>query len=354
MTADPTPSRAFLNRVQNTIGAYTMAIPGDRILVGLSGGPDSVALVRALLALRNELNITVGAAHLNHCLRGDASIRDEKFARTFAQAHDMDIAVETKEIKSVAKTQGLSLEEAGRNARYAFFNRIAAAGGYTRIATGHNWDDHVEQVLMNLIRGTGPKGLRGIPPVRENRFIRPLIRVPKTLILSFLSDLDQPFVLDASNADPAFLRNRVRNQLIPLLTREYNPEIKTSLDRLSAILTQEDDFLEMEAQTQFNSILLASSKTQVVLSVPRLLALHPALAARALRHGLMHVKQDLRRITHIHIKDMLKLCGGESGKRLDLPGQIRVYKKRGQLLIQKEKRPLRELGARQKWAGRKT
>ncbi|PIE61359.1 MAG: tRNA lysidine(34) synthetase TilS [Desulfobacterales bacterium] len=348
------PSRTFFSKVKHTMAAYAMTAPGDRVLIGLSGGPDSVALARVLLGLRDELNITVGAAHLNHCLRGDASIQDEGFVRAFARAHNIDIAVETKEIKPFAKTQGLSLETAGRSARYAFFKRIADEGGYTRIATGHNWDDHVEQILMNLIRGAGPKGLRGIAPVRENRFIRPLIRVPKTLILDVLSDLEQPFVLDESNSDPAFFRNRVRTQLIPLLAAEYNPEIKAGLDRLSTILIQEDDFLETEAQKRFNAILLESGKVQVVLSVPKLLALHPALAARVLRHGLMHVKQNLRRITHTHIKDILTLCDGEPGKSLDLPCQIRVYKQRGQLVIQKEEQPLRELGARQKSKRRKT
>ncbi|WDP90413.1 MAG: tRNA lysidine(34) synthetase TilS [Desulfobacter sp.] len=348
------PHTGFIDRVRRTIAGYAMAGQGDKLLIGLSGGPDSVTLARVLLALKDEMGFSLGAAHLNHNLRGEESVRDENFVREFAADAGIDLSVESRDIKAFAKKQKLSLEEAGRNARYDFFSRTAAAGGYTRIATGHNRDDHVELVLMNLIRGTGPTGLRGIPPVREGRFIRPLINMPKADILAFLASVDQPFVMDSSNTDPAFLRNRVRTRLIPLLEAEYNPDIRTGLDRLSGILAQEDDYLETETTQALHSILQEESPERLALSAPELSALHPALAARVLRRGLQKVKQDLRRISHTHIRDIITLCTGEPGKSLDLPGRIRVYKRRGQLCIQKEKLPLRELGRRQKAAGDKT
>lgn len=327
-----------------------MARDNDRILAALSGGPDSVALVRVLLALKDKLGFSLGAAHLNHNLRGEESLRDERFVREFARTSGLDLIVETRDIHSFSKEKKLSLEEAGRNARYEFFNRIADAGGYTRIATGHNWDDHVELVLMNLMRGAGPGGLKGMPAVRGTRFIRPLIQMSKAEILAFLESENQPFVLDSSNLDQAFLRNRVRHRLIPFLETEFNPDIKAGLNRISSILALEDDYMEIRAKEAYGNVLTQSEPNGIVLSASGIDDLHPALAGRVLRKGLQQVKQDLRRVTHTHIRDILDLVRhpGNGGKSLDLPGQIRVYKKQDRLCIRKERLPLRELGRRQK------
>ena len=326
-----------------------MVGPGDRILAAVSGGPDSIALVRVLMALREDLGISLGLAHYNHGLRGDESLRDETFVRKFARDQHLDLEVESGDIKAFAKRSRLSLEEAGRNARYEFFNRIAPAKGYTRIALGHNRDDHVEQVLMGLIRGSGARGLRGIAPVREGRFIRPLIRVSKKEILAYLNKAGQDYVTDASNEDPAFLRNRVRHRLIPFLEQEFNPDIKTGLDRLSQILSLEDDFMSDQADQAYDAVRRdetgRAGKPRATLSVPGLLDLHPALAGRVLRKGITRVKGNLRRITHIHIQDILALAEkSPSNTSLDLPGQIRVYKKKELICIKKEGQPLRELG----------
>ncbi|MEH0018580.1 MAG: tRNA lysidine(34) synthetase TilS [Desulfobacter sp.] len=334
--------------------SHGMAGAGDRILAGISGGPDSMALIRVLMELRERLGITLGLAHLNHNLRGDASDRDEAFVRSFARENGLELAVESLDVRGLARRHKLSQEEAGRNARYAFFNRVADSRGYTRIALGHHWDDHVEQVLMSLVRGTGPKGLCGISPVRENRIIRPLIQTSKADILEYLNQKEQAFVTDASNQDPAFLRNRVRHKLIPLLEEAFNPEIRTGLDRLSQILSIEDDFMSDQADAAFDKVRAIPPQRPapgagVALSAPGLSELHPALAGRVLRKGILQVKQDLRRITHSHIRDILTLAAGKnSGKSLDFPGQIRVYKKGGLIYIKKEEIPLRKLGRMQK------
>jgi len=341
---------SFINKVRDTIHSHVMVTAGDRILAGLSGGPDSVALVRVLLAMTDELGFSLGTAHLNHNLRGEEALRDEAFVREFAHIHGLELTVENRDIKAFARKKKLSLEEAGRIARYDFFSRTAKAGGYSRITTGHNWDDHVELVLMNLMRGSGPRGLRGIAPVRENRFIRPLIQMPKAEILAFLDAENQPFVQDSSNSDPRFLRNRVRHRLIPFLEQEFNPDIRTGLDRLSKILTQEEDYMESQAQKAFESVLIQGTPLRVDMACQALAGLHPALAGRVLRIGLLRVKQDLRRITHTHIQDILDLVRhpGNTDKSLDLPGQIRVYKKQDWLCVQKERLPLRQLGRREK------
>ncbi len=334
-----------------TIREHHMLAGEDRILIGVSGGPDSIALVRVLITLKEALGLSLGLAHMNHGLRGDESSRDENFVRDFAGDLGIPLSVESRDIKSFAKDNRLSLEEAGRNARYEFFNRIAEAEGYTRIALGHNRDDHVEQVLMSLIRGSGARGLRGIAPVRGG-IIRPLIRVSKEDILDYLKETGQSFVMDSSNEDSAFLRNRVRHSLIPLLEKEFNPDIKTGLERLSHILSLEDDFMSDHTGQAYDAIRSDQThddQAQEILSIRGLMDLHPALAGRVLRKGLLKVKGDLRRITHTHIRDIVTLIkASESNKSLDLPGQIRVYKKKRLLYIKKEALPLRKLGRQQK------
>ena len=162
--------------------------------------------------------------------------------------------------------------------------------------------------------------------------------------------LNQDFVMDSSNCDPVFLRNRVRHRLIPFLEREFNPDIKSGLDRVSSIIALEDDFMEGQAQTAFKAVLIQDTPGLIIVSAPGLADLHPALAARVLRKGLFRVKRDLRRITHTHIRDILDLAGHleNNDKSLDLPGKIRIYKKQNSLCIQRERLPLRELGRQQK------
>lgn len=344
----------FVREVEATLTQFAMLGKQEAVLAGVSGGPDSVALVRVLLCLKEKYDLTLGIAHLNHGLRGEESHDDEGFVKKLAQGFGLAFFREKKDVRSLAKEQGLSVEEAGRNARYEFFRKIALAQGFSRIATGHTLDDNAELVLMNLLRGSGPRGLRGIPPVRENLFIRPLIQMAKSRILAFLAAQDQAFVLDASNEDPAYLRNRIRHQLIPHLEQTFNPEIKSCLDRLSRIIWQEEDFLEDQARLVFQTCALdlenkGLEPSQITLSMKKLSLNHPAIVNRVLRQAIARVKKDLRRITHTHILDILSLMArSEPGKSLDLPGQIRVYKDRDFLYIQKEVLPLRELGRKQK------
>ena len=339
----------FFNTIARTIFDFGMFQNKDSILVAVSGGPDSVALVLSLLRLKENYGITMAIAHLNHMLRQEESIRDEAFVKRLADKLDLPFFNEQKDVTAYARKHRLSIEEAGRKVRYHFFNQVAKNHGYTKIATGHNKDDNTELVLMNLLRGAGPKGLCGIPPIRDGRYIRPLIRVSKLSILDFLKNEDQAYMVDSSNTDMAYLRNKIRYKLIPYLQAEYNPKITDSLDRLSNILKQEEDFWEIETQKTYLSCLIKSETSSLVFSKPEMTNLHPALLNRVLRKALQKIKKDLKRISHAHINDIIEFCfNAPSGISLDLPGQIRVYKTRDFIVIKKEKKPLREIGKKEK------
>ncbi|MBU8911067.1 MAG: tRNA lysidine(34) synthetase TilS [Desulfobacterales bacterium] len=339
----------FIKTIAKTISDFDMLENKDTILVAVSGGPDSVALVLSLLALKEKYTIKAGIAHLNHMLRGEESLRDKTFVKELAYELDLPFYEGEKNVKTYAEKHRLSIEEAGREARYQFFEFIAENHGYTKIAFGHNKDDNAELVLMNLLRGAGPKGLSGIPPIRNGRYIRPLIRVSKNQILAFLKLKNQTYMFDSSNKDMAYLRNKIRHELLPHLQSEYNPEIADALDRLSNILRQEEEFWESETKIKFNSCLIKAEASCLAFSKTLMSNLHPALLNRVLRKAIKTVKKNLKRISLAHINDIVEFCFNDSsGISLDLPGQIRVYKNHDLIIIKKENKPLREIGENKK------
>ncbi|WP_300462968.1 tRNA lysidine(34) synthetase TilS [Desulfobacula sp.] len=340
---------AIFKAIGRTILEFHLLAPGDRVLAAVSGGPDSVALVLSLLAFKEKYALTIGIAHMNHRLRGEESLRDNTFVQALADKLDLPFHGERVNVKAYAKTHRLSLEEAGRDVRYRFFEQVADRHGYTKIATGHNKDDNAELVLMNLLRGAGPKGLSGIPTLRDGKYIRPLIRVTKNQILDFLTVENHAYVFDSSNTDMAYLRNKIRYALIPHLQSEYNPKIIDALDRLSHILRQEEAFWNTETDKQFNRCLIKTETSAIVFSKPRMAALHPALLNRIFRKAIEKVKHNLKRISLTHINDLVQFCfHASTGTSLDLPGQIRIYKQKEVIIIKKEDRPLREIGRKEK------
>ena len=245
-----------------------MIDPGDAVLVAVSGGPDSMALLHLLVALSPALSLRLGVAHLDHGLRKEAAQRDAAFVAGAAAGLGLPCHVGKENVTAYRDRHRLNLEEAARTIRYRFLGQTAAAYGYSRLATGHQADDNAELVLMNLLRGSGPGGLAGIPPRRRLSeadgppgrpgaridIIRPLIAVTREEVLAYLSDRSIAHVTDDSNSDPAYLRNRLRRDLIPHLARAYNPRIAAALNRLSAILRSEDEWADAVARGLFETL----------------------------------------------------------------------------------------------------
>lgn len=235
---------SMLGQMLNTIKEHGLIAPKDVVLAAVSGGPDSVALLEGLLRLREELSFSVTAAHLNHRLRGPDSDEDERFVRSLVERRGVPLIVEARQVSQIREKKGGSLEEIAREVRYAFLRRAAGKCGAKRIALGHNLDDNVETFLMNLIRGSGLRGLSGMPMLRrEGRFvvIRPLLQVTREEILSFLKKENLPYREDRSNRDTAYTRNRIRHVLLPLLEREYNPQIRRVLIETARRLREAED-----------------------------------------------------------------------------------------------------------------
>jgi tRNA(Ile)-lysidine synthase len=307
------------DRVLATVRRHGMLPPGSRVLVALSGGPDSVGLLHLLCALapRGELTVA-GAAHLNHGLR-DAADDDERFCRTCSADLGIRLCVERADVRGLARTRHTSIEDAGRQARYAFLERAAADVGADAIATGHTLDDQAETFLLQLIRGAGPRGLSAISP-KNGRVCRPLLDVRRADVRSWLVSEGIPFRDDESNQDVTFTRNRVRHVLMPLLERDFSPGIVEVLGREAAIAREDEAYLQSAAIELARSVVLASEES-VEVDASALRSLHPAVASRVARIALARLASD-RYIGFDHVEGLLALARQPEASALSLPGQV--------------------------------
>jgi len=344
----PASRRGFDNKllqiVEQTIAAHRMFNPQDSVLVGVSGGPDSVALLHVLIALVPRFSLKLGVAHLNHGLRRRDSDDDAKFVESLAGKFDLPFYLRNVDVHKYRLEYGLSLEEAARRVRYAFFMDVAAGYRFDKIALGHHCDDNAELVLMNLFRGSGPLGIAGIPPKRSGKVVRPLIKLGRSDIIEFLELKGLRYVVDVSNIDARHLRNRVRHHLIPLLETSYNPKIIDSLNRLAAIVSSEEEWIDQIVQPIFDAAVLGASENRINLSIPELDGIHVAALRRIVRKAIERIKGDLRRIRFAHIDAVIRLLKHRRVYgSLDLPGRIRVRRVEDVLLVSKEQKALRAL-----------
>lgn len=305
--------------VRGTIERYGMLAPGDGVVVAVSGGPDSLALLHLLWSLREAFGLSLHVAHLNHLLRGEAARADAAFVRETAERLGLPVTVEEVPVADLARAEGLSLEEAGRAARYRFFRRVCAAAGARRVALGHTRDDQAETVLMRLLRGAGPAGLAGIPPVRDGWVIRPLIAVPRAAVEAYCREQGLEPRRDASNESTAFLRNRIRLDLLPRLEALFHPELRASLARTAEILRAEDEWLEAQAEEALSG-LCRTEGDRLVLSVDGIERLPLALRRRVVRLAAERAGVAAGALAFDHVERVLALAVGRTGRGVSLPG----------------------------------
>lgn len=309
----------LLRRVADTIERHKMLIPGDKVLIGVSGGADSVALVHLMVELRPVMDLQLAVAHLNHGLRSDASDREAAFVEELS--HKLGLLFHCEKIELVPH-QG-SLEERARRARYRFYRRLLHAYGYDKLALGHQADDNAESVLLHLLRGSGIRGLSGIPPKRGRAIVRPLIETSRSDIKIYLKSRGIAHVEDASNNDIRFQRNRIRHQLIPLLQRDYNPNIRITLNRLAGLCRDEQTWLNTILQPMLDRALIDSGSERLELHADSLLDAPPAAQRRLIRMALRGWMGDLKRMGFDHIDAVIDLLHNRSaGSRLSLPRHI--------------------------------
>lgn len=316
------------DRALRTIRRHALLPRGGRVVVALSGGPDSVALVHVLRELESAGELAVAAiAHFNHHLRGAESDQDEAFCRQMAEALGLPFEVGRADVRALAREQGRSVEDAARVARYGFLEQAADRVGADRIAVAHTREDQAETFLLRLVRGSGSRGLAGILP-RSGRVVRPLLDVSRAELRQYAEAKGLAFRTDASNDDLSIPRNRVRHELLPYLAREFSPGIVDVLARSAAIAKDDDDCLQAEAIVLARSIVSAgdAGARSVELDATALMSLHPALAARVVQHAL-RARSAGGFIGFDHVERFLAFVrDGRPGSMLSLPGQQALHR----------------------------
>lgn len=317
----------ILEKVKSTIKKYNLIDKNDKILLGVSGGPDSVALLYILAALKKEFGLSLHVAHIDHCLRKD-SHKDRRFVENLARKLKLPVSVTEINVKALAKYG--SLEEIARNARLGFLFRVAKEIKADKIALGHNLDDQAETVLMRILRGTGLYGLSGISAKRRIAgycVIRPLIELRRREIEAQLKKKKIRPCIDITNRQDIYFRNKIRNRLLPLLEKEYNKKIKEILSNIAESAGSDYDYLTRAAEKSLKRL-------GAKIGINRFLKLHPAIQRLVLRLSIGRLKGDMRRITFKHIREIEDLIRNRPVNSIvDLPKGVFVIKKKGYFLI---------------------
>ncbi len=329
------PSVRLDRLVDEAIARHGLIADGDSILVGVSGGADSVALLHLLAARASEGRLRLGVAHLDHGLRPESE-RDAGFVRAMAAGLGLDVYVERVEVAETQRRWRLSLEEAARRARYDFLQSTAARHGYVKVALGHHADDNAETLLLNLLRGSGRLGLGGIRAIREGVYIRPLIRATRSDIEQYLQVRKLPFRTDRTNSDTAILRNRIRHRLLPLLESDYRAGVRTVLSRTAEVLADEEDWIEGLLRPDMERMTTACGQGRLTLAAADFGRMPLAAARRIARAAVRRVQGDLRRIGSVHVEQIIHLSRrrGAAGP-LYLPGDVRVRVEGAELVFER-------------------
>jgi len=330
----------LLHLAQHTIETHGLLDAGDGVVVGVSGGPDSLCLLHLLLRLQPAYRLTLHVAHLHHGARGPAADADAEFVAALAAAWHLPVTVERHDVPALACQHKLTFEEAARRVRYAFLAQVAVRVGASRIAVGHNADDQAETVLMHILRGSGLAGLRGmrpLTPLAEYRFltplttetslspradldlIRPLLDIPRSEIESYCAAQGLEPRFDRSNLDTTYFRNRLRHDLLPLL-QSYNPNIHTRLCHTAAVVAADYELLILLYDQAWSDTMIEEQKTAIRFDLDRWRALPVAAQRATLRRAIRRLRQDLRDVDFVHIEDGRHVAlTGETGAQAILP-----------------------------------
>ncbi len=311
----------FVAEVQACIEAHAMLSPGAKVVVAVSGGADSMALLCALFQLRSVYDLTLMVAHINHQLRGAEAEQDALFVEQQAVRLGLPFYQTRVDVKALQRSSGMSLQHAARQLRYRFFHALSQTLDATRVALGHTADDQAETLLMRLLRGSGPTGLAGIPPVRLP-FIRPLIAVSRQAISSYLQTERCSWVEDSSNTHKVYLRNRVRLDLLPKL-QQYNPQIVRRLNELADMLRADSQVLEQQVDAWAVQALDWQASNRVAIRCGLFGIAPVAIQRRLLRRAMAALVISPETVGFRHVEGLRQfIVSGDGGRRCGLPGQI--------------------------------
>jgi len=324
----------MLEEVREVIEEYGLLQKENKVVVAVSGGPDSVVLLYLLLQFKDLYNLEIHVAHLNHGIRKEADAETE-FVDKLCRKWDVPLTIKKADVLALKEKEKGSLEEVARSVRYAFLFELTADLGYDKIALGHNANDLCESVLFNLLRGSGIRGLRGIP-LQNGRIIRPLLKIYRWEIEAYCQEHNLEYCVDSSNVDKKFRRNKIRYELLPYLEKEYNPKIKEALGHLAFSAAREDSFLEEETKKAYERCLELETADKIILNAAKLKAEPEALIYRVISFCYRYLTSSFYNLDYISSEKTVKLL--KNYGKITLPQKISAEVKAGYLVLQKEEK----------------
>ena len=335
-------------KILETIKKYNLIEDGDKIILGVSGGPDSITMLVTLAELRKKLNFDMIVAHINHGIRENA-ILDEEYVKNWCQKLEVEFHVLHVNVKEISKLQKIGLEEAGRKVRYDYFDQVAKETNANKIAIAHNKNDNSETMIMNVLRGSGTNGLRGIE-VKSNKYIRPLIEIQRNEIEDFCNQENLIPRIDESNFENEFTRNKIRNIVIPFIKKEFNPNIVESLWRLAEITREQEDYLNCEAEKEYSKIVVEErnlsnfkdnkneynpeKEATIILNLKQFNNEPKVFQKRIILISIQKIFGSIKGIEKIHLDDIIKLCNNNIGNKYLTPNKnLKIVIKNKQIHI---------------------
>lgn len=332
-------------KVLNTIKKYELIEDGNNIVIGVSGGPDSMALLNILISLKKDKKIdcNIVVAHINHGIREEAE-EETKYVENFCIKNNIKCFIKREKVDKLAREQKIGTEEAGRKLRYDYFEEIALKLDASKIVTAHNANDNAETVLMNLMRGTGTIGLKGIEPKRDGKYIRPLIECTREEIETYCNQNKLEPKEDKSNNENIYTRNKIRNILLPIIKKEFNPNIINSLNRMSQIIKEENEYLIKQVKKAYKEVIIIEylgnkrldSENVIILDLKKFNNQDTVIKNRLVLYTINKLLGTSQNIEMIHISDIIKLCNKNIGNKYLVPNKkIKVMVNKGKIFFKK-------------------
>lgn len=316
--------------VLKTIKDNSLINEGDKIVIGVSGGPDSICLLHLLNNLKDTLKITIYVAHINHSIREVADM-ETKYVQDFCKKIGVECFVKKEDILSLAKKQKKGTEEVGRQVRYSFFDEVLEKTNSNKIATAHNSNDRAETVILNILRGSGISGLKGIEAIRDQKYIRPLINTDRESIEKYCEENNLEPKIDETNKENIYTRNKVRNVVIPYIKKEFNQNIIKTINRLSTVATEENDYLMKITKQEYANISNIENDI-ITLDLKRFNNLELVIKRRLILYTINEAIHTTNGIEKVNLDDIVKLCSNNIGNKYLTPiKEIKIYVKKGKV-----------------------
>lgn len=311
------------DKVLKTIQKYNLIKKQDKLILGISGGPDSMAMLSILEEIKEskkiDLNFEIVVAHVNHKIREEAN-KDEEYVKQYCKKKSIEFYSKSIDVQKLANNKKIGIEEAGRIARYEFFDEILKQTNANKIAIAHNKNDKVETIIMNAMRGSGILGLKGIE-AKRSKYIRPLIECERSEIEKYCEDKNLNPRIDKTNFENEYSRNKIRNIVIPYIKREFNPNIINTLNRLSELVTQEEEYMEKQVKKVYEELRLRETKKEIVLNLKLFNGQEKVIKSRLVLYTITRLFGTAKGIEKIHIEDIIKLCQNNIGNKYLTPNK---------------------------------